>query len=320
MSEQFTFPDLTPAEPRTDYPLPGTDTYIPRSALVRADRDTQVAVMRQWFYDNFEDPAENTPYESREGGYQFIWGGPYDPKEQLVDEFGSAVADEVIEELADELSDIAIEWSAHPSSSDIDDYFFESIAKDSKHLDEFQNSIVGVQRLLAAKVEPIDQQCFLRLLYIDVICALETYLSDRFISSINGDRQLLRRFVETTSEFQTEKIPLSRVFHALDDIDKRVKTYLVELVWHRLDKVSALYRATLGVEFPSEMGELFKAILLRHDFVHRNGKSQDGREHTLGQVDIEKLISITRDFVGSIEGHAPANDRLPGEDAAQNPF
>jgi len=34
-------------------------------------------MMADWFLANFENPAECTPYESAEGGYQWIWGGPY---------------------------------------------------------------------------------------------------------------------------------------------------------------------------------------------------------------------------------------------------
>ena len=47
------------------------------------ERETQVKVMEPWFYQNFEDPAEKTPYVSAEGGYQWIWGGPYDASEVL---------------------------------------------------------------------------------------------------------------------------------------------------------------------------------------------------------------------------------------------
>src|SRR5580698_2526450 len=83
----------------------------------------------------------------------------------------------------------------HPNSSDLDDYFFESIAQYSEHLGDFRRSIVGINRLLKTKVEAIDRQCFLRLLYVDVICAMESYLSGRFISSIEADPTLFRRFV-----------------------------------------------------------------------------------------------------------------------------
>ena len=35
----------------------------------------QASFMRQWFSNNFEDPAQSLPYESREGGYIWIDGG-----------------------------------------------------------------------------------------------------------------------------------------------------------------------------------------------------------------------------------------------------
>lgn len=52
------------------------------------DDDTaSIDEMIEWFYDNFEDPANGVPYESREGGYQYYNGGPHDPLEVLQDEF-----------------------------------------------------------------------------------------------------------------------------------------------------------------------------------------------------------------------------------------
>ena len=40
-----------------------------------------------WFHEHYEDPAHKTPYETKEGGYQWIWGGPYDASEVLGDNF-----------------------------------------------------------------------------------------------------------------------------------------------------------------------------------------------------------------------------------------
>ena len=168
----------------------------------------------------------------------------------------------------------------HPSSSALDDYFFKSIAESSEHLRDFQHAIAGVNRLLETKVEAIDRQCFLRLLYVNVICAMETYLSGRFISSINADRGLFRRFVETTPDFRTQKVPVSDIFKAVDDIDQMVKTYLSEFVWHRLDRVGPMFQDTLGVAFPSNMKALYKAVLWRHDFVHRNGRTMNATSRT----------------------------------------
>ncbi|HKY87537.1 MAG TPA: hypothetical protein VJL90_12310, partial [Pseudorhodoplanes sp.] len=60
--------------------------------------------IKDWFLSNFEDPAENTPYESAEGGYQYIWGGPYDANEELYDNFPN-VPEEIIEGIVDELQE-----------------------------------------------------------------------------------------------------------------------------------------------------------------------------------------------------------------------
>jgi hypothetical protein len=59
--------------------------------------------MRHWFHRNFEDPAQETPYNTQEGGYLYIWGGPYEAGEELYSEFGALVPEERIQELAEEI-------------------------------------------------------------------------------------------------------------------------------------------------------------------------------------------------------------------------
>jgi hypothetical protein len=49
----------------------------------QASRQQRVAAMRGWFGSRFCDPAEDTPYNGREGGFLFIHGGPYDPAFEL---------------------------------------------------------------------------------------------------------------------------------------------------------------------------------------------------------------------------------------------
>ncbi|MET3972872.1 hypothetical protein ABIB94_007871 [Bradyrhizobium sp. JR7.2] len=51
---------------------------ITRTQFRRMRKDQKREVMIQWFSANYEDPAVSTPYESAEGGYQYIWGGPYE--------------------------------------------------------------------------------------------------------------------------------------------------------------------------------------------------------------------------------------------------
>ena len=87
--------------------------------LQHLEREMQIEVMRAWFYQNFEDPAEKTPYVSAEGGYQWIWGGPYDASEVLSSEFGDHMPGEVIEEVVAEVqADGLYEWAPRNTGND----------------------------------------------------------------------------------------------------------------------------------------------------------------------------------------------------------
>src|SRR6267154_494604 len=174
MNQEPLFDDFPPRKNNEPPPLQNQEYSlsdggsINAADLRNADRETQMEAMREWFFQNFEDPAQNTPYDSGEGGFQFIWGGPYDPKDELDSEFGGLVPDDLIEELADKLSDIAIEWSGNTNDSDssdqFDGYLYDSVADSSAALEVFRGSILNIRRLLEVTVEAADYQCFLRLL------------------------------------------------------------------------------------------------------------------------------------------------------------
>ena len=63
-------------------------TFAPERDITVLPDNQIVEVIVKWFNANFEDPAENTPYESAEGGYQFIWGGPCNARGEIEDQFG----------------------------------------------------------------------------------------------------------------------------------------------------------------------------------------------------------------------------------------
>lgn len=50
--------------------------------LETADEDDQKTAMREWFLARYCDPAQETPYNGREGGYLFVNGGPYNPADR----------------------------------------------------------------------------------------------------------------------------------------------------------------------------------------------------------------------------------------------
>lgn len=286
----------------TRYNLSTEDGSLTATELRRARREIKIDAMRTWFYAHYADPAESTPYESAEGGYIYIWGGPYDPQEELQSEFTGAIPDGLIDELASELSGISWEWTGHPERPDYDEYLFESIARSTEHKKAFEEAIGNVEQLIVVNVKGEQRQHLLRLLYVSVITAMETYLSDVFISTVGNDKTLLRRFVESTPEFKAEKLTLSEVFKAMEEVEKRARSYLVDVVWHHLAKVKQMFKVALDIEFPDGIDALFQAIMIRHDLVHRNGKTKDGEQHKISTDSVKSLITDARKFVEYVDG------------------
>lgn len=280
-----------------------TGSQFPMSEddLRDADRETQLDVMESWFREQFEDPAERTPYESAEGGYIWIWGGPYDAREELESEFSGVVPEDVIDELVDKLEGECFEWAPTPSRDDYDNYLVEDIARITEYYHNFAGAIVDIEKLLKTEVDSSVSTLFHRMLFVNAITALETYLSDALINTVVNRPKLMRRFIETTPEFRSEKVALSEVFNAVEKIEQKARSYLIDVVWHHLDRVKPMYRNTLGIEFPDDIGPLFKAILVRHDIVHRNGKTKAGEEIIVTRDQITDLLRQIKSFVQSID-------------------
>lgn len=104
------------------------DTGVARDALENLPVEEQVEYMKVWFGRYFEDPAQETPYNGREGGYLYIHGGPYDAEDEIRSEFEGVASEEAIESAIEEVtSDGTFDWaptSNHPNRIDEgrDDY------------------------------------------------------------------------------------------------------------------------------------------------------------------------------------------------------
>ena len=242
---------------RTEY-----QANIGKEQLSELGKELQMQVMREWFFAHYEDPVERTPYQSSEGGYLWIWGGPYDADEVLQDEFSGLVSYEAIEELARELSHTCYEWAPKASEDDYEDTYLDDIA--------------------------------------NVISSMETFLSDAFIGVISRNKNLLRRFVETNTEFQSTKIQLSDVFKECESLEKRVMKYLADMVWHNLIKAIAIYKSTLSIEFPKNRGFILGAIKIRHDLVHRNGYTKEGAPIDISVAQVKELISEVKALASDV--------------------
>jgi len=265
--------------------------------LATESPDEQYAVMGTWFRERFENPAERTPYETAEGGYIWIWGGPYDAEEELTEEFEGYVPTEVIERLASDLSDESPEWAPVATADDYDFELDERVRANLDPLATYIEATAAVSGLLRLPHDSVFDEALHRMLFANVIAALETYLCDTFLLRLDGEPDLVRRFVETYPEFRERKIAYADIFKRADEASDEIRRILLEFSWHNMSKVQALYRDVLGIDLRSVLPEVARAIPVRHDIVHRNGKGIDGQPVPIGLDDVTQLLEHAKALV-----------------------
>lgn len=178
---------------------------------------------------------------------------------------------------------------------------YEAIITKNDFYNEFLKETQNIFRLNQIKIIDIDlNSAMKRQLFIAVITSLETFLSETIISFINKDEKILRSFVESYPSLKSRKIKFNNIFGEYDRIRITVNTELFKISYHNLSVVRNLYKNTINIDFP-EISEIMKAVNIRHDLVHRNGKTKEGGNIKIDNSTIENLINQVISFVESIQ-------------------
>jgi glutaredoxin len=188
-------------------------------------------------------------------------------------------------------------------NQELRDYLVASAVANTEYFQTFMEGIKNVQNL--QKLEPshhTQRQILNRLLYANVVTLMETFLSDAITNIVIKDQALTERLVETTPRFIEAKFPLSSIYAHYKKMDKEVAEYLQnDVLYHNIWAVEKLYRNVLGIQFPQDLVSLNKIIMKRHDIVHRNGKTVEGKTIVISAEEVKSAIATVSEFVSFIE-------------------
>ena len=145
------------------------------------------------------------------------------------------------------------------------------------------------------------QQPLFRMVYASTITAMETYLCDAFLHKVTNNEGLIDKLLTTMHEFKEKKYSITEILDWKNQTHKKVSDYLLDIVWHNLPKVHNLYENVLGITFPSSIERIHKYIAIRHDLVHRNGRTKSGRFHIIKLFEIEALFEDVESFISNID-------------------
>jgi hypothetical protein len=158
------------------------------------------------------------------------------------------------------------------------------------------------QILVLTKLAP-ENVSLARMLFANVITVLETYLSDTFKKQVIKRDAILRRFVKHHDAFNknSKRYSISEIYDVMDELLTRVSSEIDKMSFHNMETIPGLYQSVLSTNFPKELGELVSAVHIRHDIVHRNGKSPKGVERNVSMRDVVEVTSLVDTVVLHID-------------------
>ncbi|WP_156880543.1 hypothetical protein [Thermomonas fusca] len=262
------------------------------SWLASAGEELQIEAMRQWFLDRYEDPVMETPWDSETKSYIFVWGGPYDPNDVIQERFSHVVDYNIMESLIHELWAIAgDEWAPiHHEGVDYEAYIEDENLSQTSPAAQLDQRLLEIQQL----AQSIDDgsarsQLILQMSHGMLISSLEAYLSDLAIHWVREKPEVLRRLLATCPDLKSRTLTLSELFARHESIGAEIHSFLTDFVWHRLDKAKPLLSAALDIPIP-DISNIYKEVLVRHDIIHRSGRTKSGDAVVVTRAQLETLI------------------------------
>lgn len=140
------------------------------------------------------------------------------------------------------------------------------------------------------------------MLHAHIVSALEQFLATTFLYRVTNSDDLTRKLIETDPEFGNRKFTVNEIYAQHRNIKSTVATYIKSIIFHDMRKVKPMYSDVLSYDF-GDIAWLFKAVLVRHDCVHRAGYDKEGVPVSITTDSINELVGNCRNLAESIEAH-----------------
>lgn len=188
-----------------------------------------------------------------------------------------------------------------PHEDYVDEDQLDAILSNTEFYHTFFDEISSLRVLNSLSIADFNAQRTLkRQIFISAVTCLETYLSDAFINTVLSNQTYLKSFFSSFKDFKDRKLGMDELFSYFDKAEEIAKRAMLEVIYHNLPKVSNMYKSTFDIAFPN-FSEIQRYIVTRHDLVHRNGKTKEGKEIAVDEVVVDKVISRIESFVDELD-------------------
>ncbi len=188
------------------------------------------------------------------------------------------------DEYQDFLSDMAME-----------EYENEKWLKQHPHTEIYKIAINLLEQI-KEEGKQSTSEVFIKMKIAYIVTIMENCLSEMIKSVVLSHNRYVENAIRNINELKAKNISLSELINKESNANKYVQEYLSDILYHRIQLVVEIYKAVLQPKqyprFPlKNINELMK---LRHDIVHRNGKTKttDEKIHTFNTATLNDAFKV----------------------------
>lgn len=176
--------------------------------------------------------------------------------------------------------------------------------KRNPHLEIFKNYCRALDSILSLNTVE-NNETLIKMQVAYSVTILESCVSEMLKSVVLSSDAFLKNAITHVKGLNETSVSLKEVLNDGLIVEKRVVNFLSEMLYHHIPKVLNTYQAILQCPQPKglPLGELIKLTTLRHDIVHRDGKTTGGNQIVLSSKDVDNSVSHVRIFLTIISGY-----------------
>ena len=148
----------------------------------------------------------------------------------------------------------------------------------------FQFQIHNLRDLTYLQVAISHEETFYKMTYAHAVTLMESFLADSVRSLILSDDKYFQNAICKVEDLKDIKYSLRDIVKQQDGARGFAIKELSGVMYHNIPKVREILKSVLGQPIFIDISDVCRITTLRHDIVHRDGKTTDG---TLIKVDKE---------------------------------
>ncbi|EKN3638115.1 MULTISPECIES: hypothetical protein [Yersinia] len=214
-----------------------------------------------------------------------------------------------------DLEDVSDEWQALEKELDNYNNSMGDMARDAEefaleqyeeqrwlennpHTNIYTSSISLLDEILGEGIVHASETTYkMKIAYCVTI--MESCLGDMIKSIVLSDNRYRNNAIYHIEHLRKKEIKLVNLIDEDDVVGKSVQEYLTGVLYHKIPIVQEAYKAILQIKKYKDIDttKINALTTLRHDIVHRNGKTRNGKEMHFEYKDVLEAFETTKIFL-----------------------